>query len=190
MNIEAIVSSFALVAVSEIGDKTQLLAFALASRFRRPWPMLAGVFVATLANHGLASTVGVSIAAHVPERVMAGVLALTFVIFGAWTLRPDSLDGAEKASRFGPFLTTAALFFLAEMGDKTQLATVALAARFHSAISVTIGTTVGMMITDGVAVFAGEKLSTRVQGRWIRIGAASLFFIFGLVSGLAAIRGR
>ena len=129
MNLEAIVSSFALVAASEMGDKTQLLAFSLASRFRRPWMVMGGILVATLANHALASSAGVWISAHVPQRVMAGVLAATFVAFGLWTLRPDTLEQSDKPSRFGPFLTTAFLFFLAEMGDKTQLATVALAAR-------------------------------------------------------------
>ena len=138
MNLEAIVSSFALVAASEMGDKTQLLAFSLASRFRRPWVVMGGILVATLANHALASSVGVWISAHVPQRVMAGILAATFFAFGLWTLRPDTLEESDKPSRFGPFLTTAFLFFLAEMGDKTQLATVALAARFHSAVTVTI----------------------------------------------------
>jgi len=189
MNLEAIVSSFALVAVSEMGDKTQLLAFSLASRFRRPWVVMAGILVATLANHGLASSVGVWIAGHVPQRVMAGILAGTFIAFGLWTLRPDTLDQSDKPSRFGPFLTTAFLFFLAEMGDKTQLATVALAARFHSATMVTIGTTLGMLAADGLAVFLGDRLAGRVQGRWLRIAAASLFFAFGALSAWAAIRG-
>jgi putative Ca2+/H+ antiporter (TMEM165/GDT1 family) len=179
---EAILSSFALVAAAEMGDKTQLLAFSLASRYRRPWTVMAGILVATIANHGLASTLGVWISTHVPARAMAMVLAASFIGFGIWTLRPDTLDGAEKPSRYGPFLTTALLFFLAEMGDKTQLATVALAARFRSAVLVTIGTTLGMMAADGLAVFLGDRLSARVQGRWVRIVAASLFFVFGAAS--------
>ena len=117
-------------------------------RFRKPWVVMAGILVATVANHALASSVGVWIAAHVPARVMAGILAATFLVFGIWTLRPDSLDSSEKPSRFGPFVTTAVLFFLAEMGDKTQLATVALAARFQSILSVTVGTTAGMLAAD------------------------------------------
>jgi Ca2+/H+ antiporter, TMEM165/GDT1 family len=188
MNLEAIVSSFALVAASEMGDKTQLLAFSLASRFRRPWVVMGGILVATLANHSLASSVGVWISAHVPQRVMAGILAATFVAFGLWTLRPDTLEESDKPSRFGPFLTTAFLFFLAEMGDKTQLATVALAARFHSAVTVTIGTTLGMLAADGLAVFLGDRLAGRVQGRWLRIAAATLFFAFGAVSAWTALR--
>ena len=189
MNWEAIFSSFTLVAVSEMGDKTQLLAFTLASRFRRPWAVMAGILVATLANHALASSVGVWISSHIPPRVLAGILAATFIGFGIWTLRPDTLDDDRKPSRFGPFLTTAVLFFLAEMGDKTQLATVALGAKFHSVLFVTLGTTLGMAVSDGLAVLVGEKLAHRVQGRWLRIAAAVLFFAFGLVSAWSAIAG-
>jgi putative Ca2+/H+ antiporter (TMEM165/GDT1 family) len=120
--------------------------------------------------------------------MMAGILAATFIGFGLWTLRPDTLDADDKPSRFGPFLTTAVLFFLAEMGDKTQLATVALGARFHSAITVTLGTTLGMLATDGLAVFLGDRLADKVQGRWLRIVAAGLFFVFGIASAWKALR--
>jgi len=189
MNWQALGSGFALVAASEMGDKTQLLAFSLASRYRRPWTVMAGILVATLANHGLASTVGTWVSAHVPARVMAGLLAVTFVAFGLWTLRPDALDDDRGPSRFGPFLTTAALFFLAEMGDKTQLATVALAARYRSIGLVTMGTTLGMLASDGLAVFVGERLAARVQMRPVRIAAAALFFLFGAISLVGAVRG-
>jgi putative Ca2+/H+ antiporter (TMEM165/GDT1 family) len=185
-----VASSFALVVAAEMGDKTQLLAFSLASRYRRPWAVMAGILVATVANHGLASSVGVWIAAHVPARVMALVLAASFIVFGIWTLRPDTLEGSERPSRFGPFLTTALLFFLAEMGDKTQLATVALAARFGSVVLVTIGTTLGMLVADGLAVLLGDRLASRVQGRWLRIAAALLFFAFGAASLWAALKMR
>ncbi len=188
--MEAILSSFALVAASEMGDKTQLLAFSLASRFRRPWMVMAGILTATLANHALASQVGSWVSARVPERAMSVVLAVTFIAFGVWTLRPDTLDGAEKPSRFGPFLTTTALFFLVEMGDKTQLATVALAARYQSVVLVTMGTTLGMLASDGLAVFVGEKLARRLSMLWIRRGAAALFLVFGLVSAWGALRAR
>jgi putative Ca2+/H+ antiporter (TMEM165/GDT1 family) len=120
---------------------------------------------------------------------MAGILAATFIGFGLWTLRPDTLDEDEKPPRFGPLLTTVVLFFLAEMGDKTQFATIALGARFHSAATVTLGTTLGMMLTDGLAVFLGDKLAARVQGRWLRVVAAALFFLFGVASAWSAIRG-
>jgi Ca2+/H+ antiporter, TMEM165/GDT1 family len=186
--MEAILSSFLLVAASEMGDKTQLLAFSLATRFRRPGPILAGILAATLLNHGLASSVGVFVSSHVPPRVMAAVLAATFIGFGLWTLRPDTLDEDAAPPRFGPFLTTAVLFFLAEMGDKTQLATVALAARYESVVRVTVGTTLGMMLSDGLAVFAGDRLAHRVSSRWVRWFAAALFFVFGAISLWAALR--
>ena len=189
MNWEAVFSSFTLVAASEMGDKTQLLAFSLASRFRRPWTIMAGILLATLANHALASSVGAWISAYVPPRVMAGILAATFIGFGLWTLRPDTLDEDDKPSRFGPLLTTVVLFFLAEMGDKSQFATIALGARFHSAVTVTLGTTLGMLTTDGLAVFLGDRLSSKVQGRWLRIVAACLFFLFGMASAWSAMRG-
>jgi putative Ca2+/H+ antiporter (TMEM165/GDT1 family) len=189
MNWDAVFSSFALVAASEMGDKTQLLAFSLAGRFRRPWTIMAGILVATLANHALAASVGSWISAHVPDRIMAGILAATFIAFGLWALRPDTLDddGDGKPSHFGPLLTTAVLFFLAEMGDKTQFATVALGARFHSALTVTLGTTLGMLATDGLAVFLGDRLADKVQGRWLRIVAAGLFFVFGIASAWKAL---
>ncbi len=176
--MEPVVSSFVLVALSEMGDKTQLLAFSLATRYRRPWIVLAGILAATLLNHALASTVGTWISTHVPARVMSGILAATFVAFGLWALRADALEDAGGAARFGPFLTTAVLFFLAEMGDKTQLATVALAARYRSIALVTAGTTLGMLASDGLAVFLGEKLAGRISMRWVRTAAAVVFFAF------------
>jgi putative Ca2+/H+ antiporter (TMEM165/GDT1 family) len=186
--VQAILSSFLLVFASEMGDKTQLLAFSLASRFRRPWPVMAGIFVATLANHALASTLGVWVSAHVPPRALAGILAVTFIGFGLWTLHPDELEETKGPERFGPFLTTMVLFFLAEMGDKTQLATVALAARFDSVSRVTMGTTLGMLASDGLAVFLGERLAARVSAKQIRWGAAGLFFVFGSASLWSALR--
>lgn len=181
-SLEPIVSSFLLVAVSEMGDKTQLLAFSLSSRYRQPWVVMAGIFVATLLNHALASSVGSWVSAVVPPRALAGVLAATFVAFGLWTLKPDTLEQRERPDRFGPFLTTAALFFLAEMADKTQLATVALGARYRSVALVTIGTTLGMLCSDGLAVFLGQKIAERAPMRLIRMAAATLFFAFGAIS--------
>jgi len=189
MSWQALGSSFLLVAVSELGDKTQLLAFSLAAKFRRPWVVMAGILVATVANHALASTVGVVVASRVAPRVLGAILAATFVAFGVWTLKPDTLDDESRPSRFGPFLTTVVLFFLAEMGDKTQLATVALGARFHDAVSVTMGTTAGMLLSDGLAVAVGDRLASRVQARWVRVVAAALFFAFGAFSAWTAWRG-
>lgn len=187
--MDAILSSFILVAISELGDKTQLLAFSLATKYRRPWVVMGGILAATLLNHALASGVGAWIATHVSPRVMAGVLAATFIGFGFWTLKPDTLEENAKPDRFGPFVTTAILFFLAEMADKTQLATVALAARYQSVLLVTTGTTLGMLASDGVAVFLGEKLAARVPMKWIRASAASLFFLFGAASAWTALQG-
>ena len=187
--MEAILSSFLLVAASEMGDKTQLLAFSLVTRFRRPWTVMAGILVATLLNHTLAAGAGTVASEHIPKRVLAGILAATFIGFGLWTLKTDRLDQRTKTDRFGPFITTVILFFLAEMGDKTQLATVALAARFQSIVLVTTGTTLGMLASDGLAVFLGEKLAQRVPMRSIRIAAATLFFVFGAASAWSAFHG-
>jgi len=186
--METVLGSFLLVAVSEMGDKTQLLAFSLASRYRRPWVVMAGILVATVLNHALAAGVGTWVSEHVPPRVMAGVLAATFLGFGLWTLKPDTLEETSGPSRLGPFLTTVVLFFLAEMADKTQLATVALAARYRSVVLVTVGTTLGMLAADGLAVFLGERLAARLPMRWIRAGAAGLFFLFGALSAWSALR--
>jgi putative Ca2+/H+ antiporter (TMEM165/GDT1 family) len=188
MNLEIVVSSFLLVAASEMGDKTQLLAFSLAARYRRPWTVLGGILLATVLNHALAAVAGSWISSQVPPRLMAALLGASFIAFGLWTLKPDTLDEARGPERFGPFLTTTVLFFLAEMGDKTQLATVALAARFGSVVLVTIGTTAGMMAADGLAVFLGERLAARVQMRWVRVAAAILFFAFGALALASALQ--
>ena len=178
--MQAILSSFLLVAASEMGDKTQLLAFSLATRFRKPWPVMAGILVATIANHALASSVGAWISANVPAHVLAGILALTFIAFGLWTLRPDTLDEARGPERFGAFVTTTVLFFLAEMGDKTQLATVALAAKYSAFAAVVAGTTLGMMLANAPAVLLGDRLSGRIPLRLTRAVAAVLFAILAL----------
>lgn len=190
MILETILSSTVLVAASETGDKTQLLAFTLAAKFRKPWTVMAGILVATLLNHGLAAWAGAWISSFFTPKVLAWTLAACFLGFGAWILVPDKEDEEEKAPRFGPFLTTAILFFLAEMGDKTQFATIALGARFHSVLWVTAGTTLGMLVADGLAVAVGEKLADKVQARWIRLATACLFLLFGLGSLWSALSGR
>ena len=185
--MRAILSSFFLIAVSEMGDKTQLLALSLAARYRRPWVVLAGILTATVANHALASLLGSWVSEHVPPRGMAGGLAVLFVAFALWTLRPDALGEQRGPSRAGPYLTTAVLFFLAEMGDKTQLATMALAAEFQSVILVTIGTTLGMLASDGLAVFLGDRLADRLPMTWVRRVAAALFLAFGAAAAWRAL---
>lgn len=185
---DSLLSSFSLVALSEMGDKTQLLAFSLAARFKAPGPILAGILVATVLNHALASTAGAWVAGQVPPRMLATALGLLFIAFGLWTLKPDEHEDEGKAHRFGPFLTTTVVFFLAEMGDKTQLATVALAARFQSAFWVTLGTTAGMMLSDGLAVLVGEKLGERIPMKPVRWVAASIFIAFGIASIFGTLR--
>lgn len=187
-SFEALLASFGLVAMSEIGDKTQLLAFSLAARYRKPLPILAGIFVATLLNHGLSAWAGTWIAASIPPYWMALTLGILFIGFGIWTLKPDTFEEDSKNDRFGPFLTTTVLFFLAEIGDKTQFATVALAAKYQNGLIVTAGTTLGMMFTDGIAVLLGEKIAGKVQHRFIRQVAAAFFFLFGCASLYEAYR--
>jgi putative Ca2+/H+ antiporter (TMEM165/GDT1 family) len=179
---EALGVSTALVTLAEIGDKTQLLSLVLAARLRRPWPIIAGIFVATLANHALAGALGAWITAQVGADVMRWVLGLSFLAMAAWTLKPDTLDdGAapQAASRWGVFATTTLVFFIAEMGDKTQLATVALAARYDALVMVVAGTTLGMLAANVPVVLLGERLVRRLPLTKVRIAAAVLFALLG-----------
>jgi Ca2+/H+ antiporter, TMEM165/GDT1 family len=180
--MEAFLISVGLVALAEIGDKTQLLAIVLAARYGRPWPILAGILVATLANHGLASAIGVYAGGVLDGPWMRWVLGIAFLGFAAWTLIPDKLDDKDSAhgSTASVFLATLVAFFLVEMGDKTQVATVALAARFQSMLLVTAGTTVGMMLANAPAVFIGEAMAEKLPMKWIRIVAASAFALIGV----------
>jgi|SRR5215472_6727748 len=175
----AVWTSFLLVAVAEMGDKTQLVALALAHRYRRPWTVMLGISIATVVNHGLASSVGVWVADALPRGWLAWIVGAGFVVFGFWTLIPDRADAGHAPSRLGPLATTAVVFFIAEMGDKTQLATLALGARFDSRVAVTAGTTLGMLAADGLAIFAGHRLTAMVPPRLVRWIAAALFFAFG-----------
>lgn len=143
--------------------------------------------VATLLNHSLAALAGSWIATHTSHKTLAISLSILFILFGIWTLKPDSFEGKAQHPKLGVFFTTSFLFFFSEIGDKTQLATIALAAKYHSAPLVTLGTTAGMMVTDGLAVFLGDRLSDKVQMKWIRLCAAGLFFVFGITSFVSAI---
>ena len=180
--MEALLTSTAVVALAEIGDKTQLLAIVLATRFKRPWPIVGGIFVATLANHFLAALVGEQASAFLSGQWFRYLVAFSFIAMAAWTLIPDKFDDddAPKPSRFGPFVATAIAFFLVEMGDKTQLATIALGARFQSVLPVMAGTTIGMMIANVPAVFLGDALIKRVPLTVVRTFAALLFLVIGL----------
>ena len=180
---EALGVSTGLVALAEIGDKTMLLAVLLAAAWRRPAPILAGILVATVANHGVAGVAGSVLASFAGGPWLKWGVGLTFLAFGAWALVPDRLEQrpapAETTWR-GIFLTTTAAFFLLEMGDKTQIATAALAVRFEALVPVVIGSTIGMMLANGPAVFLGERAATRLPMTWIRIAAALGFALTGL----------
>ena len=181
--MEAFLSSLGMVALAEMGDKTQLLSFVLAARFRgQHWRIIAGIFIATIVNHALAALAGEWVAMKVRPDVMRWVLGIAFLAFAAWALIPDTLDDADQnKTRHGAFLTTLVMFFLAEMGDKTQLATVALGAQFSNLTAVTMGTTLGMMVANVPAVFLGETLAKRFPLSKMRFVAAALFAIFGVL---------
>lgn len=180
--MDAILTSTAIVALAEIGDKTMLLAIVLATRFRKPLPIILGILLATLTNHAIAAFLGLSMASLFDGPWFGYLVGAGFIAMAAWTLVPDKLDDEEtsKTPRFGAFLTTAISFFLVEIGDKTQIATVALGARFHDVLLVTIGTTLGMMLANVPAVYAGHAIVERVSLRAIRIIAALLFLAVGL----------
>lgn len=189
--MESLLTSIAVVALSEMGDKTQLLAFSLAARFRRPAPILAGILVATVANHSIAAAAGAWVAAHVAPAALAWGLALSFAAFGVWALKPDRLDdaGAEgRTTGLGAFAATAALFFVAEIGDKTQLATAALGARYGQLAFVTTGTTLGMLVADAPAVLLGDRLAGRIPFGILRWAAAIAFFSLAIASAWVALR--
>ncbi|MEI6987036.1 MAG: TMEM165/GDT1 family protein [Rhodospirillaceae bacterium] len=181
--MDAFFVSVAMVTIGEIGDKTQLLALILAARFKKPLPIILGILVATLANHTIAGLLGEWIRLAVqPDHLRYG-LGLSFLAVALWALKPDKLDGdANPVGRYGVFLITLTTFFLAEIGDKTQLATVMLAAKFPSLVAVVAGTTVGMMIADVPAVFFGNIASDRIPFKAVRMVAAALFASFGIAT--------
>ena len=179
--MEALLVSTGVVALAEIGDKTQLLALLLSTRLRAPVPIVLGIVVATLANHAFAGAVGTWIVHLVGPDVMRWVLGLSFLAMAAWTLIPDDAPSDDAARpRYGVFLTTVIAFFLVEMGDKTQIATVALAAQFQSLVMVVLGTTLGMLVANVPVVFAGDALIRRVPLKTVRMIAALAFAVLGL----------
>ena len=180
--MQALLVSIGVVALAEIGDKTQLLTLVLAARHRKPWPIVAGIFVATLVNHAIAGAVGAWLTRYVGEQAMRWILALSFIAMAAWMLVPDKLDEDVGASRNGGgvFLSTALLFFVVEIGDKTQVATVALAARFDSLAAVVLGTTIGMMLANAPVAFMGDKLAKRLPVKIVHRVAAAIFLALGI----------
>ena len=185
--LEALFTSSAIVALAEIGDKTQLLAIVLAARFKRPVPIVLGILVATLANHFLAAMAGSLAAGWFDGPAFRYAVAVGFLAMAAWTLVPDTFedDEAPAVSRGGAFLTTLIAFFFVEMGDKTQVATIALSARFHDALAVTAGTTLGMMLANVPAVLLGGEIVKRVPLGVVRTIAALFFAVLGVLLLLA-----
>jgi Ca2+/H+ antiporter, TMEM165/GDT1 family len=182
--MEALLVSTGVVALAEIGDKTQLLAFILAARFRKPLPIVAGILCATLVNHGLAGALGAWITAVVSPEVLRWVLGLSFIGMAVWTLIPDKIEEEETqvAKHLGVFGATLITFFLAEMGDKTQLATIALAAHYGAPLLVVIGTTLGMLIADVPAVFVGNRFAAKIPMKLVHSIAAAIFAAMGLLT--------
>lgn len=180
-SMESLFVSTGVVALAEIGDKTQLLAFILAARFKKPVPIVLGILVATIVNHGLAGALGAWITSALSPEVLRWVLGLSFLAMAVWTLIPDEIEEDETriASRMGVFGATLVTFFLAEMGDKTQVATVAMAAHYATPVLVVIGTTLGMLIADVPAVFVGDRLAARIPMKWVHGSAAAIFALLG-----------
>ena len=189
--MEALLLSTGVVALAEIGDKTQLLAFLLAARFKKPVPIILGILVATVFNHGLAGAVGAWITHSVSPEILRWVLGASFIGMAIWTLIPDEIEDEETqiAKRFGVFGATLVTFFLAEMGDKTQIATVAMAAHYPDPVMVVVGTTLGMLIADVPAVFIGDKLANKIPMRLVHSVAAAVFAGLGIATLLGAGAG-
>lgn len=182
--MEAFFVSTGVVALAEIGDKTQLLAFILAARFKKPMPIIAGILVATLINHGLAGALGAWITTVLSPQVMRWGLGGSFLAMAVWTLIPDKIEEEETqvAQRLGVFGATLVTFFLAEMGDKTQIATVAMAAHYATPLLVIAGTTLGMLIADVPAVFVGNQFAERIPMKLVHGMAAGIFAVMGLLT--------
>lgn len=180
--MESLLVSTGVVALAEIGDKTQLLALLLAARFKKPLPIIAGILAATIFNHALAGAVGAWITATVNPEVLRWMLGLSFIGMAMWTMVPDKIEEEETqvAKRFGVFGATLITFFLAEMGDKTQLATIALAAHYAAPLLVVIGTTLGMLLADVPAVFIGDKLAGKLPMKLVHSVAAAIFALLGM----------
>lgn len=183
--MEAFLVSTGIVALAEMGDKTQLLSLVLAAKFRRPWPIILGILVATLLNHAAAAAVGAWLTSLLGENALRWILGISFLAMAVWIMIPDKLDEDEVKvdyGRYGVFLATVVAFFLAEMGDKTQIATVALAAQYNALIAVVAGTTLGMMIANVPAVFVGDKMAKRLPLKLIHGIAAAIFVVIGVLT--------
>lgn len=179
--MESFLVSLSTVAIAEMGDRTQLLSLMLAARFRRPWPILAGVFFATIANHAVAAFIGQRIGHALTPRILDTVVGVSMIAMALWSLKPDALDESSTgATRRGAFVATLITFFIAEIGDKTQIATVALAAAYSNLVAVVAGTTTGMLLANAPVIFFGQAFSTRLPLKAIRYIASALFLALGL----------
>jgi Ca2+/H+ antiporter, TMEM165/GDT1 family len=180
--MEAFVVSLTTIAVAEMGDRTQLLSLVLAARYRRPWPIIAGILCATLANHSVAGLIGVWFGSLLTPRTLGVVVGISMIAMALWTLKPDTLDeNTGAASAMGAFFATLTSFFIAEIGDKTQIATLALAAAYPNLLAVVAGTTAGMLLANVPVVFLGKAFANRLPLKAIHYGAAVLFVILGVV---------
>jgi Ca2+/H+ antiporter, TMEM165/GDT1 family len=179
--MEALLVSFATVAVAEMGDRTQLLSLVLATHYRQPWPILSGILLATLANHAMAGVIGVWFGKFLSPALLDGIVGAGMLAMALWTLKPDRLDEDASISARGAFLATLVAFFIAEIGDKTQIATVALAAGYKNLGAVVAGTTAGMLLANAPVVFLGKAFADRLPMRLIHRAAAALFAVIGLV---------
>ena len=183
LRLEAFLTSTLVVALAEIGDKTQLLSLLLAARYKRPLPIIAGILVATLANHFVAGALGAWVSSLVAPAMLRWIVGVSLLAIAAWTLVPDKFDGEVKEStRHGLFALTCVVFFIAEIGDKTQIATIVLAAKYQSLVAVVLGTTLGMMIANVPVVFLGSSASRRIPFRLVRTVAALLFAVLGVAA--------
>ena len=183
--MEAFLVSTGIVGLAEMGDKTQLLALVLAAKFRKPWPIVLGILVATIANHAMAGALGAWVTTFIGPQTLRWILGVSFLAMAAWMLIPDKLDEDDSASkplRFGVFGTTVFVFFLAEMGDKTQIATVMLAARYDAYLWVVAGTTLGMMLANAPVVWLGERITRKVPIRAVHLVSAAIFLVLGLLA--------
>ncbi len=183
--MEAFLVSTGIVALAEMGDKTQLLALVLAARFKKPWPIVLGILIATVANHAMAGALGAWVTTFVGPQMLRWILGASFIAMAVWMLIPDKLDEDDTAQglpKMGVFATTVIVFFLAEMGDKTQIATVMLAARYDAYVSVVAGTTFGMMLANAPVVWLGSRAMQRVPLRAVHVTSALVFAVLGLAA--------
>ena len=182
--MEAFLVSTSIVALAEMGDKTQLLALVLAARFRNPWPIVWGIFVATVVNHALAGAAGAWITTLIGPQMLRWVLGVSFIAMAVWMLIPDKLEDGDtgEGPRWGVFGTTVVAFFLAEMGDKTQIATVMLAAQYSGWLWVVVGTTLGMMLANAPVVWLGERITRRIPLRTVHLVSAAIFLVLGVLA--------